>query len=317
MKKILSLGTLVLFVQCYLSADTSSMLLSNENANSFLQTKSRNRRGIHEGLREECCYENCDFEERAEFSESYGWEAVGDALCEVSNVEKRSCTCKARAGYNYECGGYSCRYKPCKCEGTKDPKDWEVLGVSYDVARGSLSQHPLAASSKTVDNLQGETKIEPSFSITTTVTEEEEFTHTVGSSLTVGATFSVGVPLVAEAEISTSLTLSYEHTFGKKTSKSESRTATLPCPAPAHRYVICHGMVNVVKMSVPYTMTIKHKHYSCTCESKGVYENVHHTNIYLKPVTYTSKPSGDEVEDAKLVEDQSQLEEEKSKFSEH
>ena len=317
MKKILSLGTLVLFVQCYLSADTSSMLLSNENANSFLQTKSRNRRGLHEGLREECCYENCDFEERAEFSESYGWEAVGDALCEVSNVEKRSCTCKARAGYNYECGGYSCRYKPCKCEGTKDPKDWEVLGVSYDVARGSLSQHPLAASSKTVDNLQGETKIEPSFSITTTVKEEEEFTHTVGSSLTVGATFSVGVPLVAEAEISTSLTLSYEHTFGKKTSKSESRTATLPCPAPAHRYVICHGMVNVVKMSVPYTMTIKHKHYGCTCESKGVYENVHHTNIYLKPVTYTSKPSGDEVEDAKLVEDQSQLEEEKSKFSEH
>ena len=88
MKKILSLGTLVLFVQCYLSADTSSMLLSNENANSFLQTKSRNRRGLHEGLREECCYENCDFEERAEFSESYGWEAVGDALCEVSNVEK-------------------------------------------------------------------------------------------------------------------------------------------------------------------------------------------------------------------------------------
>ena len=293
------------------------MLLSNENANSFLQTKSRNRRALHEGLREECCYENCDFEERAEFSESYGWPAVGDALCEVSNVEKRSCTCKARAGYNYECGGYSCRDKPCKCEGTKDPKDWEVLGVSYDVARGSLSQHPLAASSKTVDNLQGETEVEPSFSVTTTVTEEEEFTHTIGSSLSVGASFSVGVPLVAEAEISTTLTLSSEHTFGKKTSKSESRTATLPCPAPAHRYVICHGMINVVKMSVPYTLTIKHKHYGCTCESKGVYENVHHTNIYLKPVTYTSKPSGDEVEDAKLVEDQSQFVKDTNEFTEN
>ena len=317
MSKLLALGTLFLFVQCYLSADNSNMLLSNENANSFLQTKSRNRRGLHEGLREECCYENCDFEERAEFSESYGWPAVGDALCEVSNVEKRSCTCKARAGYNYECGGYSCRYKPCKCEGTKDPKDWEVLGVSYDVARGSLNQLPLAASSKTVDNLQGETEVEPSFSVTTTVTEEEEFTHTIGTSLSVGASFSVGVPLVAEAEISTTLTLSSEHTFGKKTSKSESRTATLPCPAPAHRYVICHGMINVVKMSVPYTMTIKHKHYGCTCESKGVYENVHHTNIYLKPVTYTSKPSGDEVEDAKLVEDQSQFVKDTNEFTEN
>ena len=96
----------------------------------------------------------------------FGLEAVGDALCEVSNVEKRSCTCKTRAGDNYECGVYSCRNKPCKCYRTKDPKDWEVLGVSYDVARGSLNQHPLADSSKTVDNLQGETKVEPSFSIT-------------------------------------------------------------------------------------------------------------------------------------------------------
>ena len=307
MMKLLSLGVLVLFVQCYVSTATSNILLSNENANSFLQTKSRNKRGIHEGLREECCYENCDFEERAEFSETYGWTAVGDALCEVSNVEKRSCTCKARAGYNYECGGYSCRDKPCKCEGKKDPKDWEVLGVSYDVARGSLSEHPIAASSKTVDNLNGEVQVEPSFSVSKTVTEEESFSHTVGSSLSVGASFSVGVPVVAEAEITTTLTLSYEHTFGKTKSKSETRTATLPCPAPAHRYVICHGMIKAVKMSVPYTMTIKHKHYGCTCESKGVYENVHHTNIYLKPVTYTSKPSGDEVEDAKLVEDQSQL----------
>ena len=293
------------------------MLLSNEYANSFLQTKSRNRRGLHEGLREECCYENCDFEERAEFSETYGWPAVGDALCEVSNVEKRSCTCQAQAGYNYECGGYSCRNKPCKCEGTKDPKDWEVLGVSYDVARGSLSQHPLAASSKTVNNLQGEVQVQPSFSISTTVTEEEEFKHTVGASLSVGATFSVGVPVVGEAEISTSLTLSYEHTFGKKTSKSESRTATLPCPAPAHRYVVCDGMINVVKMSVPYTMTIKHKHYGCTCDTKGVYENVHHTNIYLKTKSYTSIPSGDEVEDAKLVQDQIQLVPNESQFVEH
>lgn len=36
---------------------------------------------------EECCYENCDFEERAEFSESYGWERVGEGLCEVSNLD--------------------------------------------------------------------------------------------------------------------------------------------------------------------------------------------------------------------------------------
>ena len=279
MMKLLSLGVLVLLVQPYVSTATSNILLSNVNANSFLQTKSRNKRGIHEGLREECCYENCDFEERAEFSETYGWPAVGDGLCEVSNVEKRSCTCKAKAGYNYECGGYSCRDKPCKCEGKKDPKDWEVLGVSYDIARGSLSEHPIAASSKTVDNLNGEVKVEPSFSVSKTVTEEESFSHTVGSSLSVGASFSVGVPVVAEAKITTTLTLSYEHTFGKTKSKSETRTATLPCPAPAHRYVICHGMVKAVKMSVPYTMKIKQTLWLYLRIQRSIQERASHKYI--------------------------------------
>ena len=293
-------GILLYFLQSHVYANSANKIpnifLSKENANSFLQSKSRNRRSLREGLLEECCYENCDFEERAEFSESYGWERVGEGLCEVSNLEKRSCRCKARAGYYYECGGYSCRYEPCKCQGSKDPKWWEVINVSYDVKKGSLNQQAVAASSKTVDNLNGESQIEPSFSIQTTVTEEETFSHTVGAALTVGAKFSFGVPGIGEGEISTSLTVSTERTFGKKTSKSEARTATLPCPAPPHRYVQCEGVINVVRMNVPYTMTIKHKHFGCTCNTQGVYENVHHTNIYLKAHTYTSKPSGDETE---------------------
>ena len=107
MTNLLSLGMLSFLLQAYQSPDTSktaaNILLSNKNANSFLQTKNRNRIGLNEGLREECCYENCDFEERAEFAESYTWEKVDHALCLVSNFEKRSCRCKAQAGYYYEC----------------------------------------------------------------------------------------------------------------------------------------------------------------------------------------------------------------------
>ena len=316
MRKLLSLGILALFVQSYISADTSNILISNENANSFLQTKSRNRRGLVELLRQECCYENCDFEERVEFRDIYGWEAIHDALCQVSKVEQRSCTCKSMEGYNHECGGHFCRCRLCKCEGKKDPKDWEVRGVSYDIATGSLNEHPITASSKTVNNLEGEVQVEPSFTISTTVKETESFSHTFGASLVIGTLFRAGVPRVAERKITTKLTLKYQRTFGKTKHKSETRAATLPCPAPAHRYVICYGMIKAVKMSVPYTMTIKHKYYNCTCESKGVYKNVHHTNIYLKTKTYTSKPSKDEVEDAKLVEDQSQLVEDEGQFVE-
>ena len=309
MIKLLSL-LLSLLLQVYQSADSSktaaNILLSNENANSFLQTKNRNRRGLHEGLREECCYENCDFEERAEFAESYSWEKVYDAFCEVSNVEKRSCRCKAVAGYYYECGGSYCRSESCICAGTKDSDDWEVVGVDYDIAKGSLSQHPVVAATKIGNNLNGKFELKQTFSISEEVTEEEYYKHTAGASPEIGATFEVGVPVVASAEISTTLSGSYEHTWGKTTSKTKKISAKLTCPAPAHRYVVCDAIINTVKMSVPYTMTIKHKHYGCICRSKGTYENVHHTGIDLKQNTYTSIPSGDEANDVKSVEDQSQ-----------
>ena len=146
----------------------------------------------------------------------------------------------------------------------------------------------------------------PSFSALKEVTEEEYYEHTAGVSLEIGLTFEVGVPVVSSAEISTTLSLSYKHTWGKTTSTTETREAELPCPAPTHRYVVCYRMINTVKTSHPYTMTLKHKHYGCTCTSTGTYENVHHTSIYLEPNTYTSIPSGDEAKDVKSVEDQSQ-----------
>lgn len=292
---ILSLGIFIIFFsQPYVSADTTEkvadVLLSKDNANSFLQKISRNRRQtFKESLSEECCDKTCTY------GELNGYTIQGDemkiVLCELSLVDKKPCRCHDEA-----CAiKYACRMRLCGC-GTrpKDPEQWQVTGIEYHENKGSMNQHPVAAASKIVDNLHGEAEVTPTFSITTEVTEEESFSHTAGAALETGATFSVGVPVVTSAEISTSLTLSYEHSFEKTTSKTEARTSTLPCPAPPHRYVICEGMINVVKISVPYTMTLKHKTLGCTCQSQGMYKNVHHTSIYLKPTTYKSKPNRDE-----------------------
>ena len=152
MFKLLPAGVLLYFLQCYVYVDTvdrgRALLLSKENANLFLQSKNRARWELSQKIREECCTdESCDFEDRAEMAESYGWDLLGDALCEVSHVEKRSCTCKARAGYYYDCGT-GCSTKPCKCEGEKDSKYWDVIDISYDIKKGSLDQKPVAAGSK-------------------------------------------------------------------------------------------------------------------------------------------------------------------------
>ena len=304
MLKLLLVGVLLCFLQCFVYVDTTitapALLLSKEKANSFLQSKNRARRGLSEGIREECCTESCDFEERAEFAESYEWDPVGDALCEVSHLEKRPCTCKARAGHYYECGT-GCSVKPCKCEGAKQSKYWDVININYDIKKGSLDQKPVAASSKEVDNLQGEAELAPSFTVTTTVTEEEYFSSTSSASLTIGSSFSFGVPGIGEGSISQSLTVSKSHTFGERKSESIAKSATFPCVAPPHRYAVCYGMINISRMRVPYTMKIKHNIFGCTCTVEGVYENVQHTNLYLKASTHTSKPSADELEEERMT----------------
>ena len=187
-----------------------------------------------------------------------------------------------------------------------------MLNVSYNIPRGSVSLHPEVVISKTVDNLNGEATAEVSFSATKEVTEEESFTHTSGSSLTIGTTFSARVPVVEdllefEATASFSVTVSSEHTFGRKTTNTLSRTAVLQCRAPAHRYVRCKGMIKSVKMTVPYTMKIKNRHYGCKCTSYGVYKNLRYSNIYMKIYTYKSRPSGNETEDVNFMKDQSHL----------
>ena len=56
----------------------SMMLTKRKDANSFhADVEERS-------FREECCGEGCNFEERAEHSESHNWDHVGKVLCEYS-----------------------------------------------------------------------------------------------------------------------------------------------------------------------------------------------------------------------------------------
>ena len=52
------------------------------------------------------------------------------------------------------------------------------------------------------------------YSVSRTVTETSSFSHQAGASVTVGTTFSAGVPFVAKGEISVSATASYSYTTG-------------------------------------------------------------------------------------------------------
>ena len=293
MARLLHLGILLYIPQYFVHADTvADTILSKENANLFLQTKGRNRRGLAEGLKEECCDETCWYEERNEYVESHGWPAINEALCKLSNINKRNCNCRTKDQTLYKCGALpSCKVKPCLCGNT--PKEWgwwEVTGVSYNFKEGSITSRPVAVGSKTINNIAGTLALTAMFNISVSVTEEEEFSYTNGTSPQIGETFTAGVPVAIGSKFLSDPSMPTLHTYGKRIMKKETRGAYLPCSAPAHSKVQCYGLLNLVKIDVPYTLTIKHRHYGCNCTSLGVYKKVHHSDIYLKRDVQTPAP---------------------------
>ena len=69
------------------TGDLKQFLKTRKDASKF-EPKRPKRELNKEDLHEECCATDCDFEERAEFSEDKGWEWVGNTLCELSIKER-------------------------------------------------------------------------------------------------------------------------------------------------------------------------------------------------------------------------------------
>ena len=154
-------------------------ILSRQNANAFLQSKTRSRRSLREEVIEECCEETCDYKERSNLAGKDGsWEAFSDVLCEVSSLGRRSCKCKTKEGYMYDCGRREdCADKTCECdENTKDPNWWKVTNVTYDDSRSTLKRSVVTSSSHTADNLPSQIEVTLKFVFSTSLTESESFT---------------------------------------------------------------------------------------------------------------------------------------------
>lgn len=84
----------------------------------------------------------------------------------------------------------------------------------------------------------------------------EMFSNTVGASITVGYSFTAGVPAVSSETISASLTASYSHTWGTMTGMTETFTATVPVLVPAHSTYMGITSIKMATYSIPFTATV-------------------------------------------------------------
>lgn len=68
------------------TSDAADIVVSEDNANSFLQGKSRSRRDLSQALGEECYVEDCNYEEIDEYRGWYDWPVINEALCKLSKL---------------------------------------------------------------------------------------------------------------------------------------------------------------------------------------------------------------------------------------
>jgi len=77
-----------------------------------------------------------------------------------------------------------------------------------------------------------------------TFAQTENWGNNVGAEITVGTSFSTGVPFIAEGEISMEVSASYEHEWGRETYREITYSTEVNCRAPPRTRVECRYITN-------------------------------------------------------------------------
>ena len=142
--------------------------------------------------------------------------------------------------------------------------DYEVLvmtdkidRVEFHCDRGKLeATNPKVLAVQEISNKSSQPQ-SVEFSYSETVSNSSSFTHQWGRSISSAAKFSCEVPTVVKGEITTTLTGSVSHTWGKTETFQKTVSGKHPVVAARFTKVICEVVANEAKMEVPYTMHFK------------------------------------------------------------
>jgi len=169
------------------------------------------------------------------------------------------------------------------CDCTKVNSDtFTATEVVYGSNAEITALKPAAVGTKTITNGGSETQ-SVMLSVAEEVSDTVSFTHTAGASVTVGASFSAGIPGVVDGEVSTEATASYEFSYGTEKSITNTITAEFTCQGPAGKRTVCKAMLFKDQISIPYTMTWQKKiNPNCVCKEQGLFKEVASTKLEME-----------------------------------
>ena len=172
------------------------------------------------------------------------------------------------------------RYTTYPNIGSSDDKYWKwnienynVIGVSFDLNNGNiLSDAPLVAGGGICNNGDGGSESQTvQIESSITVTETSSFSYTAGFSLSIGTTFETGIPFVAAGQVSTTLTVSHELSFGSEFSTERTFTAILPVTCASGEIIEVECVVFQAQLNVPYTLYLRADKSGSDFESNGIW----------------------------------------------
>ena len=164
----------------------------------------------------------------------------------------------------------------CQCE-TIGSNFYECIDTTYDVTTSSVTaMQPTDAGDITVSAVGSSKDQSATLTISEEVSETSSFSHTAGASITVGAEFEAGIPLIAASTVTTEVSASYEFSTGEDRTETKTMTAEFPCVAAAGSTTVCKALIFKYLATVPYTQTWQHKYIgsSCQCQTSGVFEEI-------------------------------------------
>jgi len=163
----------------------------------------------------------------------------------------------------------------CDCSKTINKDDYEMSGVTYHRLQGLVKAYPPEqVGFQHIDNKDSSVEQSTTFTVSESVTETSSFSHTAGASVTVGTTFSTGIPVVAAGEISVDVSAYYDYSSGREKSETKTLRADYNCVAAPGTSVTCEALLFKYRVTVPYTQTWQHKRLPCGCTSEGVFTEI-------------------------------------------
>ena len=162
----------------------------------------------------------------------------------------------------------------CDCRSV-DEEGFDLDRVEYDLNGAVISEQPPSSVGKKIIRNRSSYSQSTKYTVSRTVTETSSFQHTAGASVSVGTTFSTGVPFIAQGEISVSVTASYEFSAGTESSEERTVQAEFACVGAPYKVTECDALMFSDQINVPYTRYwIQKEDPSCHCDDSGVFQKV-------------------------------------------